>query len=307
VRAASPEIALGRYLASPQLATRLEGIERAAVTDAPLLFLGEPGTGRTSLARAVHAASRRAGGPLVEVEPGAIPPALFESELFGHRPGAFTGAETAYAGRVERAAGGTLLLDHVEEMPLAVQPKLLRILAEHRYRPLGGDERTADVRFLAVGSDELPFRVEQGAFRADLYYRLEVLAFRLPALRERLDDLATITESLVRELAGRLDREPPPLTDDARAWMLEHSWPGNLRELRNVLERNLVITSPGEPLNPAPPTAVTDRRPRSLRAVEHDEIIKALAYTQGHQGRAAELLGISRKALWEKRKRLGIP
>ncbi len=288
----------------PSLAAALAGSRRAAATDAPVLLLGEPGTGRTTVARALHAASPRAGGPLVEVDPGAVPASLFESELFGHRAGAFTGAAAASPGRVGRAAGGTLLLDHVEEIPLAVQPKLLRLLAERRYAPLGDAERAADVRFVAVGPPDLPQRVARGAFRDDLFYRLEVVAFRLPPLRERRGELEAVAATLLADLGERFGRRAR-LSPDALAWMRRHTWPGNLTELRHLLERELILTD-REELSPDPPTAFAGERPRRLAEVEADEIRRALAYTRGRQGEAAELLGISRKALWAKRKRLGI-
>lgn len=291
---------------------RLPVLERAAASGAPLLLVGEPGTGRTSLARAIHASSPRAAGPLVELDPGSIPAGLFESELFGHRPGAFTGAVRPSPGRVERAAGGTLLLDHVEDLPLAVQPKLLRLVAEGTYAPLGGGERPAEVRFLSVGAEDLRERVRRGAFREDLYYRLEVLAFRVPPLRERPTDLPGLMDRLLADLGERFDRPGVTLTGSAREWMLRHPWPGNLRQLKNTLERELVLkgvpggAEEGGALDPDPP-AWGDRPPRSLAETEAAEIRRALAYTRGHQGRAAELLGISRKALWAKRKRYGIP
>jgi DNA-binding NtrC family response regulator len=328
----------------PALAACLRGVERAASTDAPLLILGEPGTGRSTLARALHAASRRVAGLLVEVDPGALPSALFESEFFGHRPGAFTGAATAGEGRVARAAGGTLVLDHVEELPLASQPKLLRLLAERRYAPLGGEDAAADARFIAIGPEDLTARVARGAFRADLYYRLEVVAFRLPPLRERRPDLAALLDDLLADLGERFGRTGLRLAPAARAWMQEHPWPGNLRQLRNVLERSLILGDAGatpqpaaraaalaDVLDPQPPdgafpfaaaaaaaspsiagdaaaaTGETQPRPRPLLDMEKEQILRALAYTRGHQGRAATLLGISRKALWEKRRRYGIP
>jgi len=300
----------------PALARRLNGIERAAASEAPLLLVGEPGTGRTALARAIHRASARSAGPLVEVDPGSIPSTLFEAELFGHLRGAFTGAGQDQPGRVERAARGSLLLDHVEELPLGVQPKLLRLVSEGVYAPLGGRERRADARFLTVGAEDLPDRVRRGAFREDLFYRLEVLAFRVPPLRERPEDLPGLLDRLLDDLAVRFGRGAAELSDRGRQWMLRHPWPGNLRQLKNVLERELILTASrpvGRPgaeerivLDPEPPSGA-GAPPRSLAQMEAEEIRRALAYTRGHQGRAAELLGISRKALWEKRKRYGLP
>lgn len=290
----------------PVLGDSLKGAERAAATDAPVLILGEPGTGRSTLARAFHDASSRSPGPLVELDVGAIPSTLFESELFGYRAGAFTGAEHASEGRMGRAEGGTLVLDHVEELPLATQPKLLRLVAERRYSPLGEAERAADVRFVAIGPEDLPVRVERETFRPDLFYRLEVLAFLLPPLRERRADLPAILDSLLADLSARFSRPGLQLTPRARAWMLEHPWPGNLRQLRNALERGVILAGDST-IDPPPPEGSTEGRPRPLLEVEKEMIRNALAYTRGHQGRAADLLGISRKALWEKRRRYGIP
>ncbi|HEV8581333.1 MAG TPA: sigma 54-interacting transcriptional regulator [Thermoanaerobaculia bacterium] len=290
----------------PALAESLRGIDRAAATEAPILLLGEPGSGRSTVARAVHGASPGAAGPLVEVDPGSVPSSLFESELFGYRAGAFTGAEQAREGRVARAESGTLVLDHVEELPLPAQPKLLRLVAERRYAPLGGQEVEAHVRFIAIGSEDLPRRVAREAFRADLFYRLEVLAFRIPPLRERRPDLPAVLDHLLADLGERFGHPKPVLAPRARAWMLQHLWPGNLRQLRNTLERGLILAG-GGPVDPPQPEGLLETRPRPLLEVEKEQIRNALAYTRGHQGRAAELLGISRKALWEKRRRYGIP
>jgi DNA-binding NtrC family response regulator len=241
----------------------------------------------------------------VEVDVSVIPATLFESELFGYRPGAFTGASEGQPGRVARAEGGTLVLDHLEELPLAAQPKLLRLLAERRYTPLGGSEVAADVRFVAIASEDLPERAERGIIRQDLFYRLEVLAFRVPPLRERRGDLPALIDHLLSDLGDRLGRRLE-LHPASREGMLEHPWPGNVTQLRGVLEREAVLTVDG-PLRPKLPRSEVGARPRALVEVEREEILKALAFTRGHQGRAAELLGISRKALWEKRKRLGLP
>jgi DNA-binding NtrC family response regulator len=307
VTAASP-LALGRLLQDfPALAENLRGVERAAATEAPVLILGEPGSGRSTLARALHGASPRAAGPLVEMDPGAIPSTLFESEFFGYRAGAFTGAEQASEGRVARAEGGTLVLDHVEELPLPAQPKLLRLVAERRYSPLAGVERAADVRFVAIGSEDLSRRVARETFRPDLFYRLEVLAFRVPPLRERRADLPAILDHLLADLGERFGVPDPVLSASAQGWMLEHPWPGNLRQLRNTLERGLILSEGEGPVDPPQPEGLLEARPRTLLEMEKEQIRNALAYTRGHQGRAAELLGISRKALWEKRRRYGIP
>lgn len=299
----------------PDLAAALPNLDRVAASVAPCLIVGEPGTGRSSLARWIHHHSPRADGPWIEIDPGTVAASLFESELFGHLAGSFTGAQSAAPGRVARAEGGSFLLDHVEELPLALQPKLLRLLAEGRFRPVGGDERSCDVRFLAVGAEDLEGRVARGAFRRDLYFRLEVLALRIPPLRQRRRDMEGLIDSVLFDLGERLARPGLRLSRAAREWMVGYHWPGNLRQLRNVLERALILTSRG-PLSPPRPAdfdldldsdSARGPRPRTLIETEAREIRRALAYSRGHQGRAAKLLGISRKSLWERRRRHGIP
>jgi DNA-binding NtrC family response regulator len=243
----------------------------------------------------------------VEVDVAAIPTTLFESELFGHRAGAFTGADTAVPGKVARAEAGSLLLDPVEELPLAAQPKLLRLVAERRYAPLGGAETRADVRFLAVADASLARRVEEGLFRDDLFYRLDVLSFRLAPLRDRRADLEPLLGFFLADLGARVGRPPARLAPRAWAWMREYRWPGNLRELRNRLERALVLDPDADEVDPPPPASQPGGKPEPLADVERRQIVAALAFARGHQGRAASLLGISRKNLWEKRRRYGIP
>jgi DNA-binding NtrC family response regulator len=209
------------------------------------------------------------------------------------------------AGRIERAEGGTLVLDHVAELPLASQPKLLRVVAEHLYTPLGGEERRADVRFVAVAEDDLETRTRHGAFRQDLFFRLAVVAFRLPPLRERRAELPALVHEVLADLGQRFGREGLSLDESAWEWFDRHSWPGNLRELRNTLERALIASDASRLAPPAP--ADLGGVPRPLKEVEQQAVRRALAHTRGRQGEAAKLLGISRKALWEKRKRFGIP
>lgn len=294
----------GLLSSSKSLGQSLEGAAKAARADVTILILGEAGTGRSTVARALHEASDRREGPYVEVDAGTVPAELFEGELFGYRPGAFTGASGGSPGRIGRALGGTLVLDHVEELPLAIQPKLLRLIAEKTFTPLGGEEREADLRFIAIGSEDLRERVRRGAFRSDLFYRLEVVSFLLPPLRQRREDLEAVTGRILDDLSRRFGRPDLELTATAREWISSHPWPGNLRQLRNVLERELILQE-GSRLDPEPPGR--GGPPKSLRELERQHILDTLAYTRGHQGRAAELLGISRKSLWEKRRRYDIP
>ena len=293
---------------SPGLRGPLKGARRAAASEAPILILGAPGTGRTTLARALHQASSRAAGPLVEVDCGVIPAELFESELFGHRPGAFSGATVSRAGRVALAEGGSLLLDHLEELPLTTQAKLLRLLSEGRYSPLGGREGKADVRFLAVGPEDLASRVDAGAFREDLFYRLEVLTFHLLPLSRRRGDILSLAHAVLDDLGRRFQRPSLRLSEAAESWLSAHPWPGNLTELRHTLERELILTldTGTELLDPKPP-ASAQPPPVTLAEAEAAHLRRVLAHTRGHQGKAAELLGISRKGLWEKRRKYGIP
>lgn len=292
--------------ASPSLERALPGVERAADSDAPILVLGEAGTGRSSLARALHAAGSRGAGPLVELDVAAVPATLFESELFGHRPGAFTGALEGAPGKVQRAEGGTLVLDHVEDLPVATQPKLLRLISERSYAPLGGAERAAKVRFVALGSADLPERAAGGSFRTDLFFRLEVVTYRLPPLRDRRADLPSLVRFFLSDLAQRLGVERPRLAESTWRWLVEYHWPGNLRQLRNLLEREMLM-HPGDRVLEPPRPRDAGERPQSLAEAEKDLIRKALAYTRGRQQEAADLLGISRKTLWQKRKRYGLP
>ena len=204
------------------------------------------------------------------------------------------------------AEKGSLVLDHIEELPLSSQPKLLRLLAERRYTPLSGRERRADVRFIAVGAHDLAERVAAGAFRTDLFYRLEVLTFTLPAVAAHARDLPALFEFFLADLGARSGRPHLRLTERAMRWMLDYAWPGNLRQVRNTIERAMIEQPQATILDPPPPRDLAGR-PRSLSEMEREQIAAALAYTGGHQGNAAQVLGISRKTLWEKRKKYDIP
>ncbi len=296
---------LGR---SPAFRSLLRALEVAAATDVSVLLLGESGTGKEQLARHLHRRSRRAQGPFVAINCAALPEGLAESELFGHRKGAFTGATADHPGRIGAASGGTLFLDEVAEMAPSVQAKLLRFLESGEYQPVGETAcRQADVRIVAATHADLREAVRQGRFREDLYYRLNIVPFEVPPLRERSGDVTLLAGTFIRELAAQHGLEPPRLQKDALTTLEAHAWPGNVRELRNLCER-LVILFAGRPVS-------ADNLPLEIRAqqkkrwhfqlpeeglrleeLERELLQQALEKTGGNQSRAARLLGLSRYA-----------
>ena len=294
--------------------------------------MGETGTGKELLAHAIHAAGPRAAAPLVRINIAAIPEGLLEAELFGVAPGAFTGADRrGRAGKFQTAEGGTLFLDEIGDLPLTLQPKLLRVLEEKEIEALGSDKvRPVDVRMISATSRNLAQRVEDGLFRADLYYRLNGLPLTLPPLAERRGDIPLIAEALLDQLRdaegrGALDIEPDALELLARA-----RWKGNVRELRNVLEQalmrmdeggvvtrallaDLVTEPPPSEANPSVERRAAAASPAEIRplketlaAVEREAIRQALAATGGVRSKAAKLLGISRAQFYQKLANLGL-
>jgi formate hydrogenlyase transcriptional activator len=294
---------------------------RAAVTRAELvarhpttvLLLGESGAGKEVLAREIHRRSPRANRPMIHLNCGAIPDALVESELFGHERGAFTGADRIHLGAFERAHRGTLFLDEIGELPPAAQVKLLRVLQERQIRRVGGESQIdVDVRLIAATNRSLPAMVEQGTFREDLYYRLDVFAIRVPPLRERRGDLGPLVASLVDELARKLGTARPAIPRSALARLEAHDWPGNVRELMNVLETALILGG-GDTL------VLPDDFPRRARRSPDDAnrfdaavraaIEDALRITRGKiygAGGAAARLGLKPQTLQSKMRKLGI-
>lgn len=305
-----------------------EQARRAAEREGTVLLLGETGTGKELLAHAIHAASRRAEGPLVSLNAAAIPEALLEAELFGVEPGAYTGAGSrARPGKFQLADGGTLFLDEVGDMPLALQPKLLRVLQEGEVEPLGGTRvRPVNVRVIAATSRDLKSTMDAGNFRADLYYRLNVLPIRLPPLRERIQDIPMLCEMLLEQIAESGGEASCTVSTDGLERLAGYHWPGNVRELRNLLEqavarsdnRRLVgadfSSLPERPATAAvrvdSPDGASASRVRPLRevvaAAEKQEILRALEQTGGVKLHAAKLLGISRAQLYEKLSALGV-
>ena len=294
-----------------------------------VLVTGESGTGKELIARLVHSSSPRAAAAFVAVTCAAIPEALLESELFGHTRGAFTGAAQDRRGLFEEANGGTLFLDEIGELPLALQVKLLRVLQEGEIRRVGDNaSRTIDVRLVAATSRDLEAEVAAGRFRADLYYRVNVVRLQLPALRERRDDIAELARHFAQAHAARLAMPAPAITADAMRALLEYNWPGNVRELENVIERALVLTDDARIDLPqlAPQVSrVTEavgtaRSPNGTHApTEHDLSVKrrteslerrliaqALERTAGNRTRAAQLLDLSHRALLYKIREYGL-
>ncbi|PMY39249.1 MULTISPECIES: sigma-54-dependent Fis family transcriptional regulator [Pseudomonas] len=295
---------------------------RSASADSPVLLQGETGTGKELLAQAIHAASPRAHKAFVSINSAAIPEALLEAEFFGTAPGAFTGADRkGRAGKLQIAQGGTLFLDEIGDMPLPLQSKLLRVLQEKEFEPVGSNEVIqSDVRVIAATSTDLEAAIKRGEFRADLYYRLNVLPIQVPPLRERLDDLPALSEAILEEL-----RSQHELTPDALALLGQHAWPGNIRELRNVLERAALLSDDlmlnADDLRAAIGTFSPVPRAASPQAaeVQPDEtfaaarerfdrqvIESALAHCGGKVGQAAARLGLGRSTLYKKMAALGI-
>jgi transcriptional regulator with GAF, ATPase, and Fis domain len=307
---------------APKFIAAVEDARKVAATATTVLLTGESGTGKEVLARAIHQASARVGGPFVAVNCAALPETLLESELFGHERGAFTGADRLKRGRFELAAGGTLFLDEVGDLAPAVQGKLLRVLQERRYERLGGTTTlTADVRLIAATNRDLEHAVAEGRFREDLYYRLAVFRVHLPALRERGEDVVPLAEQFVRELGARMGKGRAGLSREARDALLAHSWPGNIRELQNAIERaliragdelisaeNLGIMAPRDLNKTAAPASRTEAASNvhTLADQERQMIAEALRRTKGNKTRAATLLGLTRTQLLRRVRRFGL-
>ena len=290
-----------------------------AATNGRVLIFGESGTGKELIAHAIHAASPRAHEAFVEVNCAAIPEELIESELFGHRKGSLAGALDDKVGKLQKADGGTLFLDEVGDMSLKTQAKLLRALDEQRFEPVGAAESIkVDVRVVASTNKNLEEEIERGNFREDLFYRLNVVPFHVPPLRERIEDVRLLADHFLREFTTAYGRKPKQLTEDAFRALEEYPWPGNVRELRNLMER-IVIMNPQTgidarhiPLDRSR-RAVFDRtmeRFGSLQdvreATARDYILKKLEEAKGNVTRAAEMLGLERSHLYRKMKALGI-
>jgi two-component system, NtrC family, nitrogen regulation response regulator NtrX len=290
-----------------------------AGTNGRVLIFGESGTGKELVAHALHAMSLRHGSTFVEVNCAAIPEDLIESELFGHSKGSFTSAHESKAGKFQKADGGTIFLDEVGDMSLRTQAKVLRALEEQRFEPVGAqDSIQVDVRVVAATNKNLEEEIERGNFREDLFYRLNVIPFYVPSLRDRLEDVPVLADYFLREFTTSYGRKPKELTAQAYQVLQEYHWPGNVRELRNLIER-LVILNPQVRIDARHIPIATSRRAAPERSpdrfgslqevresAEREYILKKLEETNGNVTRTAELLGLERSNLYRKMKTLGI-
>jgi DNA-binding NtrC family response regulator len=291
---------VGRH---PALRASLRLLQKVSPTDSTVLLTGESGTGKELFARAVHALSKRASGPFVAVNCAAIPLSLMENELFGHEKGAFTGANRRQAGRFELAEGGTLFLDEIGELEASVQGKVLRVLEERVFERIGGGKPiAADIRIVAATNRDLGAMVEEGEFREDLWYRLDVFPIELPALRERRSDIPDLCLHIAGRIAERLSIEIPELPEAVIARLGEEEWPGNVRQLSNFLERLLILSTDGAVrledvetfLGPTPSSASADEESADD---EEGRVRDALLATEGDKRAAAERLGMSYRTL----------
>jgi NtrC-family two-component system response regulator AlgB len=308
---ANPEVSFATT--SPAMQRALEVARQVASTNASVLIRGESGTGKGLLARAIHSWGDRAGKPFCVVSCPSLPADLLESELFGHARGAFTGAVRDNPGRIAACQGGTLLLDEIGDLPLPLQPKLLRFLQDKQYERIGDSAtRTADVRVLAATNVDIEQAVREGRFREDLFYRLNVIQLELPPLRERTDDIIPLAERMLAFFALTTHRSRLGFTDEAKEALKRHTWPGNVRELRNVVERATILCA-GEQVGVEHlpeglfkrPVSIGVGGPHTLLELEEQHIRRVLASTKTLQA-AAEVLGIDQATLWRKRRQYGI-
>lgn len=300
---------------SPALRAVLADAEQVAPTDATVLILGETGTGKELIARAIHKMSARSARPFVRLNCAAIPYELLESELFGHERGAFTGAITQKIGRFEMADRGTLFLDEIGDLPPGLQPKLLRVLQEQEFERLGGNRtHRIDVRLIAATHCDLEKRIAQNEFRSDLYYRLNVFPLTLPPLRERQQDIPALVAHFVETFSQRMQKAIHSIPAATLTAFLSYPWPGNIRELQNLIERAVILSNDGVLPNPLPSSSPAQAAPCHLprsrfqdseRAVI-EQALREAAFVIGGPFGAAARLGLKRTTLHAKMKRLGI-
>jgi len=311
----------GIVIGDRTMASLYEMLERVSKSTINVLLLGETGVGKDVMARRLHAMSARADKPFLALNCGALPDPLLESELFGHERGAFTGAVEAKAGLLETADGGTVFLDEIGELPMAIQVKLLRVLEDRQARRVGGTQvRPFDIRFVAATNRDLEEAVQLKAFRADLYYRINGISLFIPPLRQRIGEIEELTRSFVRKFSNRTGGQARTVSADALAWLKAHPWPGNIRELQNCIERAVLLATGTEislahlsvgqaPATPDAGAAASGASEAVVRDAdpERTRIIDALEACAGNQTRAAKLLSISRNTLLARLDAYGIP
>jgi DNA-binding NtrC family response regulator len=296
---------------SPKMIMVLEMIQTVAGTDATVVIRGESGTGKELIARALHAQSKRRFFPIVAVNSGSIPETLLESELFGHEKGAFTGAQYRHKGKLELANGGTLFLDEIGDISAKMQVDLLRVLETKRFNRLGGNQEiTSDFRLVCATNKNLERLVEEGTFRDDLYYRINVFSIQVPPLRERPEDIIPLVHHFIDKYARAMGKPAPDVSPDAEMLLQNYRWPGNVRELENAVERAMVVGK-GARLEPHDlPVHVEDQTEgasaRSLALMEKEHIARVLKELKGNVSQSAKLLGIDRATLYNKMKKYGI-
>jgi DNA-binding NtrC family response regulator len=303
---------------SPAMQQMRATIDKVAQSDATVLITGESGTGKELVARALHFAGRRASGPFVPVNCGALVGTLLDSELFGHVRGAFTGADTSKRGLFVAADGGTLFLDEIGELPIELQPKLLRALQDGEVKPVGGTSSIrVDARVIAATNRTLEDQVKAGAFREDLFYRLAVITIEVPALRNRPGDIPLLAKHFAEQAALRAERGRVSFTDAALAHLASQAWPGNVRELENTIERAVILAAGdvldvGDVAGPRPAASSAsfitfsgDQVP-TLDELERAHILKVLELCEGQKTKAAQMLGINRTTLWKKLRQYGL-
>jgi len=299
---------------SPPMRKLIDHLQRIADTETSILITGETGTGKELVAQALHRRSRRHKGPFVAVNCAALPDALLESELFGHKSGAFTDAKTEHKGLFFQANGGTLFFDEIGDFPLTLQPKLLRSLEERRVRPIGGASELAfDARIIAATNRDIETAVEENRFREDLYYRINVIQIDLPPLRERGTDILLLAQHFVEQFAIRSDKQIAGISNSASEKLLNYTWPGNIRELRNIIERAVVLTRYEKISVDDLPEKIRNYKTSQflvgsdnpselvpIQEVEHRYILHVLKTVGGNKTLAARVLGLDRKTLYRK-------
>jgi DNA-binding NtrC family response regulator len=305
------------FLADPEMQKLYDEVEQVADQDkVTVMILGETGTGKEHVARLIHALSPRSSKPFVELHCGSLPESILESELFGYEPGAFTDAKRQKAGLFEEAQGGTLFLDEIGELTASVQMKLLKVLEQKTFRRLGGNrEIPLDVRVVTATHRNLEKEIQEGRFRADLYYRLNVIPLTIPALRQRPDDVVQLANFFLQESCRAFNKKLSLFSDDVLALLRAYSWPGNVRELKHVIER-LVVTAKGNSLSAKDlPKEIREAQKQpsagekgvlSRDEAEKKNIQRALMETQGNKTNTAKLLGITRKTLFNKMKKFNL-